>query len=312
MEESEAQRDAETAWELAQRARRGLTIARLIADEVPESVEDITRQLISAWQGWLDLRAANAAGAQSQAPIGIEDIDPDFLPENDRADFKSRIGKLSDATSVTRADIDKHLEWLARALVPEQARARVAAGVPHPARNAGLVTAAVLGVLAVLIGATYSWQQVVTTAPPWRLTLYEKPDFKGRTVTQVHRKVDFRWDEGRPTFRIPNDHFSARVESCLTLAEAEALEFDLLSDDGARLFINGHLVADNWGVHPEILVTERLFIEEGTHHLVVEFFEHEKSARLRLEILGEDGKLPRNSRLYAPKGDPASASACKK
>jgi hypothetical protein len=46
---------------------------------------------------------------------------------------------------------------------------------------------------------------------------------------------------------IPADRFSVRWDSCLTLDVAQEVAFQLTSDDGSRLFIDGKQTIDNWG-----------------------------------------------------------------
>ncbi len=49
--------------------------------------------------------------------------------------------------------------------------------------------------------------------------------------------------------------------------------FALISDDGTRLWIDGHLVIENDGIHPPIRVSATAHLGEGLHDVVVEYFQ---------------------------------------
>ena len=69
---------------------------------------------------------------------------------------------------------------------------------------------------------------------------------------------------------------------------------DLTSDDGARLYINGQLLIDNWGVQPAQTRSADYWFS-GPAQLRVEYFELEGVASVRLDIVpvsGGEGLLP--------------------
>ncbi|HTX36837.1 MAG TPA: PA14 domain-containing protein [Bryobacteraceae bacterium] len=49
--------------------------------------------------------------------------------------------------------------------------------------------------------------------------------------------------------------------------------FALLSDDGSKLFIDGHEVIDNDGIHPATTVEGRVKLAVGVHRIRVEYFQ---------------------------------------
>jgi hypothetical protein len=49
--------------------------------------------------------------------------------------------------------------------------------------------------------------------------------------------------------------------------------FSLLSDDGSKLYIDGHTIIDNDGVHPPLLETGRATLKAGMHEIRVSYFQ---------------------------------------
>lgn len=307
MSESETHPDVDSSVRLASNARRSLKLANLIAAEVPEAREEIVRHLRAAWTDVHQLQT----GADEDPRAA--DFAAELLPADALAAFRQSVATLLDpdtATDLTLADLRQHARWLTLALTPIEARVRTQAGLPHPARGAALTLLAGIGIVGAVVGGAFIWQRVATDPPPWRLTLYAEQDFDGRAISRMHERIDFRWGNGRPTFRVPNDHFSARADTCLTIDEPTTLEFFLLSDDGSRLYLDGRQVVDNWGVHGERTVSKRFKLEPGTHHLLVEFFDNTQNARLKFGIDDAEGVPAPSSMLSPPTGAADSAAPC--
>ena len=65
----------------------------------------------------------------------------------------------------------------------------------------------------------------------------------------------------------------------------------LRSDDGSRLFIDGHMIADNDGLHGAVTIPGRIALKAGNHALKLIFFQREGGAFLSLEW--KFGEIPR-------------------
>ena len=75
--------------------------------------------------------------------------------------------------------------------------------------------------------------------------------------------------------------------------------FNLLSDDGSTLKINGELVVDNDGPHSPREVTGQKALAKGLHPIEVKYFDH-NGGMLQLKVLTADGKeLPVNADMFA-------------
>jgi hypothetical protein len=311
MSESETQDDASSAVSLTAHARRSLTIANLIVGELPDALDEIALHLRAGWTALAGASASESDGGQRRAI----DIEPDFLPAREREEFRQSMSKLMDSSEsdagLTLDELRRHARWLTLALGPAEARARKRAGLPHPARRT-LTAVIALGVLfTVLTGAGIAWQRIVAGPAPWRVTFFAKEKFKGRTVTRMYEQIDFRWANNRPVFRIPNDRFAVRADTCLSVPDGASVGFALLSDDGSRLHIDDQVAIDNWGIHGERTRTASLTLNPGVHHLVIEYFDRTENARLQLIIDDQDGNPIPRSWLHRPSGSADADAPCR-
>jgi parallel beta-helix repeat protein len=118
----------------------------------------------------------------------------------------------------------------------------------------------------------------------WAALIATKP----RTVTETDR-IDFAWAGGGPK-DVGTDHFATRAETNVTLPKGR-YEIRTLSDDGVRVLVDGRVVQEDWTWHgPKENVSE-VDLDAGEHAIVVEHFEIDGYAVLRLDI----GMLAGNS-----------------
>ena len=96
-------------------------------------------------------------------------------------------------------------------------------------------------------------------------------------------QIDFNWGEGSPNALIPNDHFSARWTGSLVAPKTGDYTLSLSSDDGARLFLNGKKVLDDWTVHAAKASTTTIHLEKGEPvPFKLEYFEEAGQASCQL------------------------------
>ena len=90
----------------------------------------------------------------------------------------------------------------------------------------------------------------------WRALYYDNPELAGEpTAAVTNAEVDFYWGDGAPRGDIPRDDFSVRWDTCLRVDDPVRATFELGSDDGAYLLVDGQTIIDNGGNH--IFLTER-------------------------------------------------------
>jgi len=66
------------------------------------------------------------------------------------------------------------------------------------------------------------------------------------TLTRTEATVDFNWSSGSPDQSISNDHFVAQWTGQILANYSEEYTFYTNTDDGARLWVNGQLLIDQW------------------------------------------------------------------
>lgn len=147
----------------------------------------------------------------------------------------------------------------------------------------GLLTAFVLVALR-------PWQ--TEDVGPWRAAYYPTEKFEGRP--DVRREVDvaFDWDKDPPTDSIPSDRFGARFDSCLVLDEDTEVTFQVVSDDGSKVYVDGEVVIDNWEKHRPTARGEKMELSAGVHHLRVDYFEYKHAASLHFVASFDDQEAP--------------------
>lgn len=75
----------------------------------------------------------------------------------------------------------------------------------------------------------------------------------------------------------------------MLLDEDLEVAFQLISDDGSRLWLDGRALIDDWGAHPERSRGAFVPVRAGLHHLRVEYFDDQgmASVQLRVSLHGE-------------------------
>lgn len=74
------------------------------------------------------------------------------------------------------------------------------------------------------------------------------------------------------------EHFYIRWTGKIRIPQDREYSFFLASDDGSRLFIDGHQVVDNGGLHAAEEKSGEVELKSGDHDLKIEFFQNEGEA----------------------------------
>ncbi len=104
------------------------------------------------------------------------------------------------------------------------------------------------------------------------------PNLLGLTpVGQVYtRRIDIparSFEEGFPGVSERFEWFAIRYTGTVTFPTAGNYAFRILSDDGARLYIDGQLVVDNDGQHAPAERRGTIHLTPGNHEIVLEYFQ---------------------------------------
>ena len=134
-----------------------------------------------------------------------------------------------------------------------------------------------------------------------RWTLYplhtdRLPDFSSLQPSATGRCLHLSLDE----LPVPDRYFAVRFTGRIWIDLPGTHTFSLTSNDGSRLWIDGHLVVDNDGLHAAQQVEGNIYLEGGFHHLTLDYFQGGGSKFLKVQYRA--GRIPQQripaSRLY--------------
>jgi hypothetical protein len=92
-------------------------------------------------------------------------------------------------------------------------------------------------------------------------------------LARLEDAIDFNWGGGSPGDGVPVDNFSARWTKSVTVAEEGSYKFTVTGDDGVRLFVDGERALDKWFPQGATTYTVTRQLTQGTHQVVLEYFE---------------------------------------
>lgn len=131
-------------------------------------------------------------------------------------------------------------------------------------------------------------QPTPTPPPPvsgWSAMYFANRDLQGSPVlVQTVPDINFNWGYGSPGPNVPVDYFSARFQRTMALTPGY-YQITLGMDDGARLFIDGQLILNDWRVGAFRQVNTLRYIDGAPHTYVVEYFEDTGLAALQLSFV---------------------------
>ncbi len=94
--------------------------------------------------------------------------------------------------------------------------------------------------------AKLDWQPKPADIVNWRGEYFSNRTLAGSpTLVRDDANINFNWGNGSPAAGMPADNFSVRWTRTLNFP-AGSYRFTTTSDDGVRLWVNGHLLIDKW------------------------------------------------------------------
>jgi hypothetical protein len=125
------------------------------------------------------------------------------------------------------------------------------------------------------------------TQPPvssgaWQASYWNNTSLSGSPVlVRNEASVNYDWGAGSPSSAVNVDNWSARWTTNLSLIPGR-YRFTLISDDGARLWLNNGLVIDRWFDHSAQTYTTEIDWPGGTLPVRLDYYEHTHFAQARL------------------------------
>jgi len=103
------------------------------------------------------------------------------------------------------------------------------------------------------------------------------------SLTRVDREVNFDWGMSNPGAGIPADDFSARWTGKLVANMTGKYRFGAIADDGARIYLDGKLIAEDWTDHAPATITGEVTLEAGkSYDIRFEYYESKIGAVAKL------------------------------
>jgi len=111
---------------------------------------------------------------------------------------------------------------------------------------------------------------------------YDDMKFASLFARRLDRQINFNWGNEPPLWHFRNDFYSIRWTGYLDVPGTGAYEFATLADDGARLWIDDHLIIDDWVAHAAKLNTGVIQLTRGYHKIKLEYFQYNYAASISL------------------------------
>jgi hypothetical protein len=127
------------------------------------------------------------------------------------------------------------------------------------------------------------WWQLIAPASGsgWRGEYYANPDLNGApTLVRYDPTIDFDWGTGSPDPGIPAQYFSVRWTRDLDLRSGD-YRFTVTVDDGARLWVDGVLLIDQWHEGSNTYTANQV-LSDDRHSVRLEYFQASGLASVRL------------------------------
>jgi hypothetical protein len=134
-------------------------------------------------------------------------------------------------------------------------------------------------------GPLIFYREYVTLAEPTsgvQATYFDNRDLTGSTLTRVEPRIDINYGTGSPSPNLGPDQFSVRWSARLLADRTETYRFYTQSDDGARLWVDGVLIVDDWTDHGVVENSGTIALSAGRHDLHMEFYDNGGAALARL------------------------------
>lgn len=141
--------------------------------------------------------------------------------------------------------------------------------------------------------AKLSWAQVTEPNGGWRAEYFNNKSLSGTpALVQDEPALYFNWGNGSPApGLIDADGFSARWSRSHDFP-AGNYRFFVAVDDGARLYVNGHLLIDAWKDQPATDYSGDIYLPGGPVTLQMEYYENTGAAVAQLRWAPVDEPPP--------------------
>jgi hypothetical protein len=118
-------------------------------------------------------------------------------------------------------------------------------------------------------------------------------------LSRIDPTINFNWWWGSPSTKVSTNHFSARWAGSVLAPVTGVYKFTTRSDDGVRLWVNGHELVNNWTNHSATNNSGTISLVAGQKYSIkMEYYERTGTAVAQLSWT-----LPGKSKQIVPKAD---------
>ncbi len=126
-------------------------------------------------------------------------------------------------------------------------------------------------------------------------------NFDRLMFTRPDRNIDYDWTGTGPDPRMPPQAFTVRWLGQLIAPTSDTYTLMADSDDGVRVYLDGHLVISDWNIHAAREDTATVTLNAGQrYNLKVEYFEKNGESGEVIQLYWESPSQPRE---YIPEQD---------
>ena len=141
------------------------------------------------------------------------------------------------------------------------------------------------------------WWEKIGPISEWRGEYFANRNLEGApALVRNESTIDFNWGEGGPAPGLPADNFSARWSRTFPLTDGR-YRFTVQVDDGARLWVDGRLLLDQWFEGSTRTFTAEADLAAGNHTLRLEYLELAGGALAKLTWQRVGERVAYNPRL---------------
>ena len=131
--------------------------------------------------------------------------------------------------------------------------------------------------------ATATVTDAPAIVPGLSADFYEGIGFERYLLSRIDSAINFNWRKGAPQADVPSDRFSVRWTGYVIPRYSQTYTFYTRSDDGARLWINGQQLINNWSSPSLMEISGRITLTAGQYYpIVLEYYENTQSAIMQL------------------------------
>jgi hypothetical protein len=133
-------------------------------------------------------------------------------------------------------------------------------------------------------------------------TYYKNINFSGSSVTRYDPQVAFDWGTSSPHEVIGSEQWAARWTGQVVPNRTELHTFHVTTDGGARLWVDGKLIVDDWAAHTKREKWGTIFLDAGKRYdIKLEFYDdvYQATMQLRWSSAGTAKAFIPSANLYA-------------